>query len=174
MSLEQKIANWDGKSKETITAIYERFENESAFAPTLVRLSGQSELERGATWLLKRYLESGGTLSAKDVSQLLSALPASEDWEAKLHILQCLTLLRIADKDRTTVEAFVREGLDSDNKFVRAWAYSGFYELARQFRDYRDEAEQLLENAMSREAPSVKARIRNIRRIDADSSLHQD
>lgn len=166
MSLQQEIGNWDGKSRATIKAVYRRFAGDPAFASMLVGLLHQRELERGATWLLKRHLETGSALSADDVSQLCGALPGIEDWEAKLHVLQSLTYFEIDRATKTTVEAFVRECLDADNKFVRAWAYSGFYELAEQFAEYRDEAARLLDTAMSNEAPSVKARIRNIKRTD--------
>jgi len=57
------------------------------------------------------------------------------------------------------VEIFLRVCLLDNNKFVRAWAYKGFYELAVQ---YPKETRQFFEMAMRDEAPSVKSRIRNI------------
>jgi len=50
----------------------------------------------------------------------------------------------------------------SENKFVRSWAYNGFYGLSRQYPEYIQETKQFFEVAMKDEAPSVKARIRNV------------
>ncbi len=49
-------------------------------------------------------------------------------------------------------------------KFVRAWAYDAFYRLATQHPGYRPEVWRLLEQGMQEEAPSVKARIRQLLR----------
>lgn len=57
---------------------------------------------------------------------------------------------------------FLRNCLISDNKFVRAWAYNGFYELALQYPAYKTEVKKFLDMAMKDEAASVKARVRNI------------
>jgi len=60
------------------------------------------------------------------------------------------------------VEAFLKKCLVDDNKFIRAWAYNGFYELSVQYPEHKDETKQFFEMAMRDEAPSVKSRIRNI------------
>ncbi len=52
--------------------------------------------------------------------------------------------------------------LTDHNKFVRAWSYNGFFELSRQHSEYLDETKQFFQMTMRDEAPSVKARIRNI------------
>ncbi len=58
------------------------------------------------------------------------------------------------------VEAFARDCLCDNNKFVRAWAYNAFYLLSRQYPVYRDEAEQFLKMGLADEPASVQARIR--------------
>jgi hypothetical protein len=68
----------------------------------------------------------------------------------------------IGDADRIEVETFLRQTLNDSNKFVRAWSYNGFYQLARHFPQYREEAEAIFEMALRDEAASVKARVRNI------------
>ena len=78
------------------------------------------------------------------------------------HILQCLPYLAIPKKDKDKVQRFLRKCLVEDNKFLRAWAYNGFYELAVQYPEHVEETKQFFEMAMRDEAPSVKARIRNM------------
>lgn len=58
------------------------------------------------------------------------------------------------------------KGLSDNNKFVRAWAYNGLYELSRQYEDLRIETMLLLDAGLNDEAASVRARIRNILRAE--------
>ncbi|WP_286235611.1 hypothetical protein [Thalassotalea sediminis] len=70
--------------------------------------------------------------------------------------------MSITNEESSNVYKFLRQTLTDQNNFVRAWSYNGFYELSRQHSMYKDETEQYFEMAMRDEAPSVKARIRNI------------
>ncbi len=164
MSLEQAIRAWDGKSADDIEAVYLRHEGQSDLVASLLELSSNPELETGATWLLKRHLERGGRLDAGAIADLFALAPGLQTWEARLHLLQGLLYLRIPESEQPRLEAFVRKCLADPNKFVRAWAYNGFYELARQYPQYRNEAAKLFEMAMRDEAASVKARVRNLLR----------
>jgi hypothetical protein len=66
---------------------------------------------------------------------------------------------------------FLRTCLADENKFVRAWAYNGFYLLSQQYPEYQQETEQFFAMAMRDEAASVKARIRNIlKKVNPSSS----
>lgn len=162
MELEQELLGWDGKSSDDIQAIYTHHNEDPAFVSKLIELCQQAVFQKGVTWLLKHHLEAGQVLTEKETTALLNLLPSIEHWESKLHILQCLPYLKIASADKHKVEALLRECLTDQNKFVRAWAYNGFYEVSRQYPEYEHETKQLFEIAMRDEAPSVKARIRNI------------
>ncbi len=70
--------------------------------------------------------------------------------------------MEITNTEKKELEFFLRKCLTDENKFVRAWAYNGFYELSMPHSDYIAQTKQFLEMAMRDEAPSVKARIRNI------------
>lgn len=120
------------------------------------------ELQRAATWLLKRHLEAGNSLSPGGSRVILDALPDQEHWESKLHVLQCLPYLEIPEDQSAGLERFLDSCLESDNKFVRAWAYNGFNELSLRFPRYREEVKLMLARAGESEAASVRARIRNI------------
>jgi len=160
--METEIKSWDGKSKADILAIYKEYCGDKGFVRKLIQLVQKSECQQGATWLLKAYIDSGGVLSQSDSSILLSSLKDIKHWQAKLHFLQFLYAVKIPGNYKTAVEYFVRSLITDDNKFVRAWAYNGFYLLAKAYPEYRDEASQFFEMAMRDEAPSVKARIRAI------------
>lgn len=162
MGIEQAIKSWDGKSSSNINAIYDRHGSNDDFVRIIIQFSGEESLQKGATWLLKRHFENNHRIEEDQVTKIFELLPKLEHWEAKLHILQCISYMGIANTGKKQIELFLRKCLTDENKFVRAWAYNGFYELSMQHSEYITETKHLLEMAMRDEAPSVKARIRNI------------
>ncbi|MFK7778757.1 MAG: hypothetical protein QM501_11685 [Gimesia sp.] len=164
MSLKQDIGNWDKGAVEDLELIYDRRASESELGSETVKLLIESSVQQGASWLLKRYLETDGELSTADLGWVFESLSHLEEWGSKLHLLQCLSYLTIGKSDVKILEPFLRACLEDENKFVRAWAYNGFYELALQHSQFKDEVDRMLEHGMQVEAASVKARIRNIRK----------
>mgnify|MGYP000084721305 FL=1 len=162
MNIESELESWDGKSSGDIEAIYNRYLESKSFLSTIIQLLEIEKLQSGASWLIKHYLEDGRAIDLKQASNILGKLNKLETWEARLHLLQGLPNIPISLDRKLGVEYFLRNNLTSENKFVRAWAYNGFYELSRQYPEYIQETKQFFEMAMKDEAPSVKARIRNI------------
>lgn len=162
MSLKQKIASWDGTSVAEIKAIYDTHRSDSSFTDTITDLSLTGECERGATWLLKAWLEDGNSLEPRQVARLYRSFNQLQHWEARLHALQCFSFMPVADSEIEHVYHFLKTTLSDQNKFVRAWAYNGLYELSQQHSGFIKETKQYFEQAMEDEAPSVKARIRNL------------
>lgn len=161
-SIDQEIADWDGKSAEIINAIYERYSNSPNFIHKIIKLIKKNDQQKGATWLLKKWLESKNQLNSNSIKNTYNSLELLAHWESKLHILQCIPFMPIGKNEREKVERFLRENLTDSNKFVRAWSYNGFYELALQYPEYTSEVQQFFKTALKDEAASVKARIRNI------------
>ena len=162
MHIEQEIASWDGKSAAYIKAIYDAHDADDNFSDTIIALSFTEAREKGATWLLKAWLEAGNKLEQPQIAKIYRSLDQLKHWEARLHILQSIPLMPIAHAESSNVYNFLRLALTDQNKFVRAWSYNGFYELSRQHPEYTGEARQYFEMAMRDEASSVQARIRNI------------
>lgn len=162
MSIKQEIAAWDGKSASDIKTVYDSYHTQSDFPDTIIILSTSSTYEKGATWLLKTWLEDGNKLKPTQIQEIYSLLNKLEHWEAKLHVLQSIPFMPISETEREKVYNFLRATLTDPNKFVRAWSYNGFYELSTQYSKYQSETKQFFEMAMRDEAASVKARIRNI------------
>lgn len=162
MDLEQEIAAWDGKSAMDIAAVYNRHQDDPEFINTTISLIEDTAYEKGATWLLKTWLKAGNSIDKVQVEKVYSSINTLADWESRLHMLQSIPFMPIADNDKKKVELFLRVTLSDPNKFVRAWSYNGFYELARQYPDYSAEVKQFFTMAMNDEAASVKARIRNL------------
>ncbi len=162
MNVELEIRQWDGKSANDIRAIYERHCHEASFISEIVTFLSNETLQKGASWLVKRYLEDENEIAKSDIAAIFQSLPMFEHWESKLHILQSLPFMPIEKPQNKKVETFLRVCLAGNNKFVRAWAYNGFYQLTIQYPEYEKETRQLFEMAMRDEVPSVKSRIKNI------------
>ena len=95
MTLLEEIASWDGKSATALQSTYERHSDEEDFLATILEHIADVELQRAATWLLKRHLEAGNSLSPGDSRAILGVLSDQEHWESRLHLLQCLPYLDI-------------------------------------------------------------------------------
>lgn len=162
MSLRNDILSWDGKSGHDITLVYERYNASHNFINELIEHCRVFELQKDATWLIKKYCENGGKLTENQILKVLSSLSKYKHWETELHILQIMPYFPIPMSVKKEVEFFLMSYLEQNQKFVRAWSYNGFYELARQYPEYQEEVKQFFEMALRDESASVKARIRNI------------
>lgn len=162
MSLETEIAEWDSKSKDAISGVYERYCDQPDFLAILVTLLDDEPLQTGATWLLKHHFdENGAALNNDLVAAIYAKTPLLKHWESKLHILQCVDHLPIPPAQRAAAERFMRSCLQDEAKFVRAWAYSGFQKLAEQFPELQPEAVEILETALKTEtAGSILSRVK--------------
>ncbi len=162
MSLEDELGQWDRKSKDFLASLFDRHNCQPGFLAGLVGMVDDPRLQSGATWLLKHHFDQGGEpLDDKLVSAVYNKTPMLVHWDAKLHVLQCIKQMPVPDSQMRTVEAFVRHCLADDARFVRAWAYSGFCELARRFPQYQAEATHVLNEARASEtAGSVLSRVR--------------
>ncbi len=162
MPLKSAIEAWDGKSVEALCRIHDQHRDDPDLAATLVELIGALRYRLAATRLLKRHLESGGSVPDADgvARGLYARFDKLENWECRLNVLQCLPYLPMPDEALEAVERFLRLCLADDNKFVRAWAYNGFHCLAGQHPRFAAEVAAILEAGLRDEPPSVKARIR--------------
>lgn len=151
---------WDKKSTTYISDVYANYCHSNSFSSELITLMEQESLQMGASWLLKKHLDNGAILDSKESSKFHGLLNKLEYWETKLHVLQCIHCTKIQKSQRKKIEAFLRKCLADTNKFIRAWAYNGFYELSKQHKEYQMETKELLNMALRDEAASVKARVR--------------
>lgn len=161
-ALSEEIGSWDGKYAAALQSIYERHRDEANFVATILAHVADVESQRAATWLLKKHLEAGNSLTYAECRTVFDVLSDQDHWESKLHVLQCLPYLDIREDDRVSLEEFLDACIRSEKKFVRAWAYNGFNELSMRFPRYREKVDDMLAQASESEAASVRARIRNI------------
>ncbi len=160
MTLKTDIANWDAKDVSVIQSVYDQYSESESFADQLINMLMDEPVQRGATWLIKLFLENKNVMTEGQVALLLDALPVMNHWEAQLHILQCLPYVKIPEKNVGAVHRNIMDITTSDAKFVRAWAYGGLIEVSEQYREYREKSRKIIQKAYSSEAGSICARIR--------------
>jgi hypothetical protein len=127
------------------------------------------QIQIRATWLLKRLAEEKATFKTAHLIAVFDSVSTLVHWEARLHICQMLQHITIPTGCEKKLAGFLARCADEDNRFVRAWAYSGFYELAKQHPKYREYAMEQLDRGDSEKSAAVKARIRNIRKAMKES-----
>ena len=163
MALRDDILSWDGKSSAAITQVYEAHASSRGFLGRLVSLSGDAECEVGATWLVKHHIEAGASMNQDQADKWYALAPNLSHWGAKLHLLQCMPVVAVPKGRAAKIEKWLSACLTSEKKFVRAWALSGYADLARAHPKYHDQAMDMLEDARENDpAASVRARARQV------------
>lgn len=161
--IHQLLHSWDGKHVASLKEIHQKFQKKDSFWITLLDVyQSDKTLRKACTWLIKYHYDQKYSIKQSLIDQMLSMCNELTDWESKLHILQLLPDLKISSKNVPLLDVFVRNCLKDDKKFVRAWAYQGFYELTKYIPEYKHELNVICEEALLVESASVKARIRKI------------
>ena len=71
MSIKQALAEWDKKSVDQINGIYGLYHGKKDFVDDLINLIKELPFQKGVTWLLKMWLESGNQLEQETANKLL-------------------------------------------------------------------------------------------------------
>ncbi|GLQ29850.1 hypothetical protein [Litoribrevibacter albus] len=174
MDFPLTLRRWTDKASADLSELYAALSDQPDFENRLIEsLNGDEDIHRVTTWLIKHHLEQKHVFSDEQVACVFDQLGHLSNWEAKLHVLQLLPHVSVPERYKDPVEDFIRNCLSEINKFVRAWAYNGFYELACQYPELQPEAEILFEMASEDEAASVKARVSNIQKQGFPETLTQ-
>lgn len=135
----------------------------------LLLTADEAKIHPQVTALLKRLAENGMRFTSEQRRTIFDSLAEVTDWESKLHLCQMLQHVKIAKGSQANVAWFLDRCLADPNKFLRAWAYNGFYELAKQHREYHQLTLDHLDRAEREKSAAVRARIRNIREAMQDT-----
>lgn len=156
------VKGWNGKDIDFLETTYAHYSADDGFHGDLLEsLALTDRHQSAASWLLRRSLQRGFKPTPENASSIYLALAGCSSWQAQLNLLQCMELMPVPESARLALEKYLRKALAHENKFVRAWAYNGFYQLARQYPELRSEAQKIMEMGLTDEPASVKARIRN-------------
>ena len=163
IDLINSLKLWNGVQTEYLIQLYrENYLNPVFFDDLATIYVKEKDLQKTTTWLIKHHYDNGHILPDSLTEKLLAVCKDVENWEAKLHLLQLLSKFKLTKKSIITVEDFVRKCLADDNKFVRAWAYHGLYELTKYIPEMKLEVELLCQRAMETESAAIKSKVRKI------------
>ncbi|MBT8258065.1 MAG: hypothetical protein KJO49_06305 [Bacteroidia bacterium] len=160
--LKSKIEAWDGIHMDHLKSIYIQFLNDPEFFNNITEWSSDINLQAASTWLIKHHYDSGEELNETQIDRLIGISSELVQWEAQLHILQILPKIEFATEQLILIDDFARRCLKSENKFVRAWAYQGMFELYKYSVVDKEELRSLCEIAMETESASIKSKVRKI------------
>lgn len=165
--LRTLLSGFDGVHTDMLEATATSLKPDSDTLEALceLALSDEGRLQSAATWLLKRYLESGSATPNLEQSEaLLLVLQRDSHWEAKLHVLQMLDQLTLGAGAAPKLWDVLQKQAGQQNKLLRAWSVHGLAVIADQCPEYRELALASLLRAEADEAASVRARIRRLRK----------
>ncbi|MEM9679108.1 MAG: hypothetical protein AAF901_02190 [Bacteroidota bacterium] len=161
--LISSLYTWDSVHTEHLINIYDTNVSGEPFFDDLISITNtHQDLQIATTWLIKHHYDQKQKLSEQQGNLLLGTILNFKAWEAKLHVLQILPFLSIPESHFILVEDFVRACLNDDVKFVRAWAYQGFYELTKYQPSYIPELKLLCDKALLTESASIKSRVKKV------------
>jgi len=126
--------------------------------------SGVEDLEYNGGALLLHHIKKGGTLDTEQWNLVIDALSLQMHWTCKLSL--CQVFSRCSDAlavDSVPIAAFLRDCIDGENDFARAWGISAFWSLAERYSDYVDEAIEYKQQGERDEAKCVQARMRQLK-----------
>lgn len=164
MSLDPQalLADFDGRHVEPLAALAAELTDADLDALLGALGHDDARVQTGATWIVKRLLETGRSLDATRTARVLDGFDRTTAPEARLHLWQILPFLEIDPSLAPALHAQALRDVDHDHVFVRAWAYNGLAVVARLDPALTDEVEAIFDAAGGQPA-SVRARIRNAR-----------
>lgn len=163
-SLLHDLALFDGRNPEILQDVYHAHLPPSGeVLDALVDAVGDEDanMQTGASWLLRYYVQEGHALDSRQIGRLAGSLDAMPDGFGRLHLCHAIGPLTVPARHADAFAAFFRDSArTSANTFVRAWATHAFYRLAQQHDRFMAEARALVEAALTDPAASVRARAR--------------
>jgi len=151
-------------SAERLEKVYQVVQGCDWWLDEALLLASLSEASLSATSLLKRHIDLGGSLDTVQQKRFVLIGLASNQWQARMHILQSLDQMCIEPEHYPTVCQFAFASKEDPNKFIRAWSCSVVCRLAVLDEKYQPFASAALALAEADEAASVRARVRQLRK----------
>ena len=162
--LRDALRETDPSSKAALESLAHTYGANVLDDLVILTASDETEVSRGASWLLKRALESGACLSDAQLVTVIQISPDAAHWETALHICQSI---RFANPEKSTAQRagrWLAPYLDHKRPFLRAWSLDGLCALAALFPRLKSDAEAALEKGREDPAASVRARARRLQK----------
>jgi HEAT repeat protein len=166
MDIRKEFRKFDGKNLGPVKAAAVQLPAKPASLTRMLKIAADPDerLQVGATWAAKDLLEQGVEAPATLAAELLAILRRVSNNDARLHLLQILPYCSLAGRQPGSLHRLLLPQLESENKFVRAWAFNALALVAKAAPRYREEVLDRFATAEVHESAAVRARIRRARR----------
>jgi len=121
----------------------------------------EQAVSEGATWIIRAELAQGKTLLRDDILRLVSSIDDITAWQAQLHICQSISHIAVPEEAVPAVEVWLETLLSAPRPFLRAWAIDALCHV----RGASGKTDALLKRMENDKAASVRARVRNLKRV---------
>lgn len=159
--LKEWYLQWDGTHTDYLKNLYREYRDDPSFIPaTLALLETEEAVEVPSSWVLKHHVDQGEMLSSDQVAQLVKILDGLSFWESQLHLLQIIPNVSLTTAHAEHLEPSIRPFLFADKKFVKAAAFTAYFEIVILIPELQHEFRLICEDALERASASVKVRIR--------------
>ncbi|MBD3627873.1 hypothetical protein [Cyclobacterium sp.] len=161
--LKDLYLQWDGTHTDYLKKVYQENRSDPSFIPfTIALFSTSNELDVSTTWVIKHHVDKGEKIAAADLEQLLVKGATLKDWVSQLHFLQIIPKISLSKKQAEYLENSIRPLLFNDKKFVKAAAFTAYFEVVKLIPELQTEFRLICEDALEKSSASVKVRIRRI------------
>ena len=165
-SIEAKIKDFDRRSPSLLGEAETQFGKQPGYAAALVGLIAHDEapVSSGATWLIKSFLEAGGSLSRSQRDSLFNQLGQVTAWDAQLHICQSLQFVKITSRQASLSLDWLRPLLSHRRPFLRAWSLDALCRVGASHPRIGRLAQDWLARGLEDGSASVRARSRQLQK----------
>ncbi|MEM9055100.1 MAG: hypothetical protein AAGB16_07225 [Pseudomonadota bacterium] len=163
-SLRANLEAFDGKSVTILSELNARYDLIAETTHYLIELFDDADenIQRGSTWIMLERIKSGTKLSDDNWSALAKRISNITDWQAALHVLQCLSQQSCPRDLAVIFSDFTNRYLDHERPFLRAWSISALHTLSQSNPDLVEAAKRAVETGHLDQAASVRARLRHL------------
>jgi len=109
---------------------FNNFGQQPSFVHNLLLMMPEASLQKPTSWLLHQHLKSGSFFTHGQLAKLLTSLNDLSLWVPILYHLQMFDYLQKPSANGLWhLETFVRQQLNSQNHYVKVWAFQAFSRL---------------------------------------------
>jgi hypothetical protein len=161
--LKELYLQWDGTHTAYLKNLYREYRDDPALIPaTLALLETAQAVEVSCSWVLKHHVDQGEMLSSDQVDQLVKKMAGLRFWESRLHLLQIIPNVSLTPAHAEQLEPSIRPLLFADKKFVKAAAFTAYFEIVTLIPELQHEFRLICEDALEKASASVNVRIRRV------------
>jgi len=166
-TLEANLLEFDGKAISILSEAIAAHHDSADYLKQVIHFSTDKRpyVADGATWILKFEAENGLRVGSDRLIPLIANLEAIKSWPAQLHLCQAVDAFEFTEKQAEQFYHWAASMHNHERPFNRAWSLHAQVVIAAKFAKFRKSASLALVNSEADVAASVRARVRNLKKL---------